>query len=284
MFDTTVDRGLDYNVVAHNIQRDGKNIITKSWYGFLTKHSWSILANVILVYFPALLSFISWRMDPHDPTLTALAILLIGVSVCYGLFHVFQTSGWSTRRIMSPLLHLIQSECIVICEGKTSRIPTVDLVVGDLVMLSVGNKVPADMRLVETSDDLRFDRSVLTGESEEIEGIVESHGTTFLKAPNIVLMEKHITNGCAKGVVVLTGDRTANGHISKLKNRTVEKPAVIENEILVLVLISTLLLVALAISVVIVRLARLQDDTDDFSTTFQKIFNDCLRCQNMENN
>ena len=53
------------------------------------------------------------------------------------------------------------------------RIPASDLVLGDIVTITLGNKVPADIRLLDMSSDLRFDRSILTGESNAISGSVD---------------------------------------------------------------------------------------------------------------
>lgn len=65
---------------------------------------------------------------------------------------------------MSSIKTLIADEATVIRDGKQQTIPASDVVVGDLVVLSMGNRVPADIRLVNVSSDLKFDRSLLTGE------------------------------------------------------------------------------------------------------------------------
>ena len=52
----------------------------------------------------------------------------------------------------------------MIRDGKHQTVPARDLVVGDVVTLSMGDRVPADLRLVQISSDVRFDRSLLTGE------------------------------------------------------------------------------------------------------------------------
>ncbi|KAG6862585.1 hypothetical protein C0993_002521, partial [Termitomyces sp. T159_Od127] len=165
---------------------------------------------------------------------------------------------------MNSILDLIPSECVVVREGKTSKIAAADLAVGDVVMLHVGNKVPADMRIIETSGDVRFDRAVLTGESEEIEGHIDSLGETFLEAPNVALMGTHVTNGHAKGVVVLTGGRTVMGRISKLTTTTKVKPTLIQQEITRFVRLIIILTVILALSILIVWLAWLHRDHKPF--------------------
>ncbi|KAG6869423.1 hypothetical protein C0995_003189, partial [Termitomyces sp. Mi166 len=154
MFGTTADHGLDNVVAARNIQRDGKNTIAKK----KPKYLWKLISYLFggfcsILWVAVIIFFICWQplSTPPSPTNLALAILIIGVILSQASFSAFQ--DWSTSRIMNSILDLIPSECVVIREGKASKMPAADLAVGDVVMLSVGNKVPADMRLIETSDD-----------------------------------------------------------------------------------------------------------------------------------
>lgn len=65
---------------------------------------------------------------------------------------------------MKSIKSLVAEEATVIRDGKRQTVPATDVVIGDLVMLSMGDRVPADLRLVDSSVDLKFDRSLLTGE------------------------------------------------------------------------------------------------------------------------
>ncbi|KAG5339411.1 hypothetical protein C0989_004342 [Termitomyces sp. Mn162] len=278
MFGTTADRGIENIVAARNIQRDGKNTIAKA----KPKYIWKLITYLFggfcsILWVAVIVFFICWQplSNPPSPTNLALAIVIIGVILSQASFSAFQ--DWSTGRIMNSILDLIPSECVAIREGKTSRIPAADLAVGDVVILSVGNKVPADIRLIETSDDLRFDRAVLTGESEEVGGHVDSLGETFLEAPNIALMGTHVTNGHAKGVVVLTGGRTVMGRISRLTNKTKVKPTLIQQEIWRFVRIIILLTILLGLSIVIIWLAWLHRDHKPFLTVVAML-NDVMGC------
>lgn len=71
---------------------------------------------------------------------------------------------WNANRIMKSIRSLIAHEAAVIREGSQQLIPANDIVVGDIAVLSTGDRVPADLRIVQMSSDLRFDRSLLTGE------------------------------------------------------------------------------------------------------------------------
>lgn len=65
---------------------------------------------------------------------------------------------------MKSIKSLIAEEASVVRDGKEVILPATDIVVGDVVILGPGDRVPADLRIVQASSDLRFDRSLLTGE------------------------------------------------------------------------------------------------------------------------
>ena len=65
---------------------------------------------------------------------------------------------------MKSIKSLIANEAAVIRDGNQQMIQASDILVGDVVVLNVGDRVPADMRIVQASSDIRFDRSLLTGE------------------------------------------------------------------------------------------------------------------------
>jgi len=65
---------------------------------------------------------------------------------------------------MKSINSLTAEEAVVIRDGEHQIVPAANIVVGDLILLSMGDRVPADMRIVQVSSDLKFDRSLLTGE------------------------------------------------------------------------------------------------------------------------
>lgn len=65
---------------------------------------------------------------------------------------------------MKSIKSLIAEEACVIRDGQQVLLPATEIVVGDVVLLGPGDRVPADLRIVQASPDLRFDRSLLTGE------------------------------------------------------------------------------------------------------------------------
>jgi magnesium-transporting ATPase (P-type) len=100
------------------------------------------------------------RFFPLDSlTGNAAQLLVIIVSSTF-----YALVDWHASRIMNSIKTLIAEEATVLRDGKQHILSARDLVVGDVVLLSMGDRVPADLRLVEVSSDVKFDRSLLTGE------------------------------------------------------------------------------------------------------------------------
>ncbi|KAG0292491.1 hypothetical protein BGZ96_004077 [Linnemannia gamsii] len=176
--------------------------------------------------------FVCWQpvLQPDlIPTNLALALLVIFVIFLQASFSAFQ--DYSTAKVMSSIMDMIPADCMVIRDGQLIKVPASTLVVGDRVSLSLGNKVPADLRLVQSSNDTRFDRAVLTGESEAIEGATHYTDENFLESKNIAFMGTHVVQGSCVGVVVLKGNDTLMGRINMLTTGRKEKVTIIQQEI-----------------------------------------------------
>jgi sodium/potassium-transporting ATPase subunit alpha len=76
---------------------------------------------------------------------------------------------------------MLPSEVTVLRDGNWHAVPASALVPGDIVQIRAGNKIPADLRLAEVSSDLKFNRSILTGESNAIKGSINSTTDNFLE-------------------------------------------------------------------------------------------------------
>ena len=113
-----------------------------------------------------------------------------------------------TRRAFPPLN---------LSSVSDSDLNTADLV-GDIVYVNLGNKCPADFRLLQCSGDLKFDRSVLTGESLPISATTECTDPNFMESRNIGMQGTHVVSGNGVGLVIQTGDSTVFGRIAKLSS------------------------------------------------------------------
>lgn len=124
----------------------------------------------------------------------------------------------SSSQIMASITGMIPAESLVLREGQQQRVPATDLVVGDVIYLSLGNKCPADFRILECSGDFKLDRSVLTGESEPVAATVENTDSNFMESRNIGMQGTHVVSGNGVGLVIQTGDNTVFGRIAKLSS------------------------------------------------------------------
>jgi len=119
---------------------------------------------------------------------------------------------------MASITGMIPAESLVLRESQQKRIPAADLVVGDIIYVTLGNKIPADFRIIHCSGDLKFDRSILTGESQPIAATTECTDRNFMESRNIGMQGTHVVSGNGMGVVIQTGDNTVFGRIAKLSS------------------------------------------------------------------
>ena len=135
---------------------------------------------------------------------------------------------------------MMPSDATVIRNGVECKVPVSDIVVGDVVLLTNGAKVPADVRIIE-SHDLKFDRSMLTGESEAIDGSPNCTDQNYNESKNVAFMATLITNGNGKAIVTLTGVNTMIGSIADLTSGAKEKKTTLQKEITRFVIIIAVL-------------------------------------------
>ncbi|MGM0656752.1 MAG: cation-transporting P-type ATPase [Thermodesulfobacteriota bacterium] len=120
-------------------------------------------------------------------------------------------------KAIEALSHAMTSEAIVIRNGEKKRIASEHLVPGDLVLLQSGDKVPADLRLIQTRE-LQIDESALTGESVPVqkdESMLEED-LVIGDRRNMAYSSTLVTFGSGRGLVVATGDNTEIGRINQL--------------------------------------------------------------------
>lgn len=278
-FNVSLERGLSRDIALKRLERDGKNVLphprenqVRKILGYVFGGFCSVLWIGVIIF------FICWRPlgDPNPaPYNLGLAILVLIVILLQASFSCFQ--DWSTKRTMQSILDLLPSDALVMRDGDWTKVPSTDLVAGDIVKISIGNKVPADIRLLETSGDVRFDRSMLTGEGEEVEGAVSATDRNFLETRNIAAMGTSVTNGHAVGVVVLIGGNTVMGRIAKATAGVKSKPTMIQKEISRFVRIIVGLTVCLACLILFTWVGWLRVQHPDFMNVVAML-NDVMGC------
>ncbi|KZV90337.1 aminophospholipid-transporting P-type ATPase [Exidia glandulosa HHB12029] len=144
-----------------------------------------------------------------------LGAILIAVALLNAFIEWYQVQ--KSEAILASFLAMIPPSCHVMRDGTLTSIPAADLVSGDVVLIRMGNKTPADLVLVSATD-LKVDNSSLTGESEPQERRPLPNGARVrvVEAENLVFNSTLVVSGEAYGVVVRTGDHTLIGQIAAL--------------------------------------------------------------------
>lgn len=141
------------------------------------------------------------------------AFVIMGVLSFNAILGTVQE--WRTHLLMERLRTFAQTDCVVIRDGKRSVIPDNELVVGDIIIVQAGQRVPADARLIEVHG-LQVDEAILTGESGIIYKKVESVDEKALVADQTSMLFKgsYILAGSAHAVVVAVGLQTELGKLA----------------------------------------------------------------------
>jgi sodium/potassium-transporting ATPase subunit alpha len=271
-------QGLSASAANTRLQRDGKNFISKHRENYLKKVFFYVFGGFCSVLWAGVvIFFICWRPLSNPPSVTnlALAVLVLIVISLQAAFSAFQ--DWSTKRVMNSILDLLPSEALVLREGQLVKLPATDLVAGDIVHISIGNKVPADMRILQSSGDVRFERAILTGESDEVEGAIDSTDQNFLETRNIALMGTSVTNGNAVGVVVLTGSRSVMGRIANITAGVKQTATLIQREISRFVIIIVIMTIILATLILVTWAGWLRVDHYAYMNVVAML-NDVMGC------
>ncbi len=146
--------------------------------------------------------------------------IILGIVIMNALFGVFQER--KSEKAIESLKNMTEPETLVVREGKVLKIKTNDLVHGDVVLLNSGCIVPADLRLIETSN-LKINEAALTGESEPVEknaNAIYSAETNLAERKNMAYSSSIVENGHGKGIVVGLGKETEIGKIAESLKET----------------------------------------------------------------
>ncbi|KAJ7499936.1 hypothetical protein FB451DRAFT_1385591 [Mycena latifolia] len=261
-------RGLDATIAARRLAKDGKNVISRPPSNLARKIFFYIFGGFgSLLFVASTICFIAWRPlgdpNPSIPNLALAVVLLVVIAIQAG-FNAWQ--DYSTSHVMASIAGLLPTEILVTRDGEKFKLPAADLILGDIVSITLGSKVPADLRLLEVSSDLRFDRSILTGESTDVAATVDCTDKNFMESRNIALQGTLCTSGSGVGIAVGLGDGTVFGRIAVQASR--ERPActTLEVEILRLVLIIGGLAFDVAAFIVVLWAVWLRRDYPGFIT------------------
>jgi P-type Ca2+ transporter type 2C len=218
-------QGLTAAEAAERLARHGSNVFRSA----PAVSAWSVLFSqfrsviVLLLVVAAALAVVTGE------ALDGVAIVVVLIlNVALGFFTELRAS-----RAMEALLRLEVSHATVIRGGQTSTIDARDLVPGDLIEIEAGQTVPADARLLSSSE-LRVMEGSLTGESVPVDkeaGAVVSGETPLSDRRTMIYKTTSVGAGRARAVVVATGMQTEVGRIGRLVEGVARKPTPLEQRL-----------------------------------------------------
>ena len=222
------EKGLTSKQAEINIKKFGLNETKKAkpkkWYNYLLQ---SLLTpfNCILIGISIILIYtdIYLAIEPSYANIIVIAILVTAST----LLDFFES--YRSNKAAEKLREIVETTTTVIRDNKEINIPVKNVTLGDIVLLSAGSIIPADLRIIE-SKDLYVGQASLTGESDNIKKTVELENNqeeldSISDFDNICFMGTNIVSGSAKGVVIKVGDSTYFGKIANTVTSGKEKTA-----------------------------------------------------------
>ena len=207
----TRETGLTEEDVAHRFKTVGPNILQRVKKKYLLYDFLQNLTNLfaILLWLGGILAFIA-----DMPELGWAIFLVIIINAFFSFWQEYKA-----ERAVEALQKLLPQKVKVIRGGTEKDIPGSELVPGDIILLSEGDNIPADGRLIE-ADDMRVDNSPLTGESKPVYKMAESleNGKNFIwtEMPNLIFAGTGVLSGIGRAVVTATGMDTEIGKVAYL--------------------------------------------------------------------
>ena len=218
------ESGLSEQEASRRLQECGSNVLEETGKeGILSKYirQFRNLFSILLTI-GALLSFLGEYLEPGQGNLY-IGIALAGVVILNGTFTFVQE--YQAAKTMESFRQLLPPRAKVLREGKIREILASELVVGDIILLEEGDKVPADGRLIETNS-LKVDHSNITGEAEPQLRSLECTNSNILECRNMVFSGTLVQSGNGKAVVFGIGKNTQVGNLAILTEKisSVETP------------------------------------------------------------
>lgn len=199
--------GLDAREISGRLEKYGLNDIPvrkeKSTFSLLLSQVKDYLVIALIVA-----SIVSFFTGGITEALTILVIVVLNIVVGFVQEH-------KSEKSLQKLIQYIKYEAKVLRNGELMQVDTTYIVPGDIVVLETGDRVPADLRLIEV-DDLEIDESIVTGESLPVEKSTPEIKITSLapqKRVNTAFMGTLVVGGKGKGIVIRTGMKSTFGDV-----------------------------------------------------------------------
>lgn len=210
------ETGISTEEAEEKIKKLGPNEIRqakpKKWYNYFCE-SLVTPFNCILIGIALILTYTDVIL-PETPSYANIIVIAILV-IASTLLDFFEE--YRSNKAAEKLKKMVATKTTVIRNGQKIDIPIKEVVIGDIVILSAGSMIPADLRVIEAKD-LYVGQSSLTGESDSVKKTIELENKEEIDNisdfDNICFMGTNVISGSAKGIVIKTADSTYFGKIA----------------------------------------------------------------------
>lgn len=227
-------QGLVSDQVEENRDLYGENVITKGTEDSIFKKIYESIINpfTVILLVIALVSMVTnvWLAKPgeEDPTTSIIIVVLVLISGGIRFIQELRSD-----KAASNLSRMIVNTATVVRDGAEQELSIDQLVVGDIIKLSAGDMIPADVVLLD-SRDFFVQESGLTGESDAVEKVCLDKAQAeltdnLLEADSLAFMGTNVISGRATALVLVVGDDTMMGAIEQTLN-TYDEPTSFEKE------------------------------------------------------
>lgn len=218
-------QGLDIIEAKDRLIKNGKNEISKQKERTILKIFREQFLSPIIFILIAAAIFSLITKSYSDSIFIFLVIIINSIIGTY--------QEWNSEKSAEKLQEMIKLKVKVLRQGKQIEIDSDEVVIGDIINLESGDKVAADIRLIETNN-LSIDESILTGESitKNKDEKINKKGTIISERSNIAYAGTIVTNGRGKGIVIKVGKDTEFGKIADkvITSEDAKSPLVIKVE------------------------------------------------------
>lgn len=231
VLDSDLRSGLSAQEATRRLERHGRNALRPT----ATAPGWRRLLSqfadplVCLLLGAVTVSFVAWILERHEPVPVDALVIAAIVLLNAALGYIQEAKAADAVTTLARMTAVTSS---VVRDGARRRIPSSELVPGDLLLLEEGDAVGADARLVQAAA-LRVNEASLTGESASVSKEVEKlqHLAPLADRTSMVFKGTAVTQGSGLALVTATGMRTEMGRVAAMLDATQEEPTPLQREV-----------------------------------------------------
>lgn len=206
--DTNTDEGLTRDEAKARLDKEGKNKLDEVKKESTLKKIIKQF-NDVIIYVLIAATIITFLINQYIDSAVIGTVVIVNALIGY-----LQEN--KAEKALDSIRNMLSAEATVKRDGERIEINAEDIVKGDIVYLFPGDRVPADLRIIDT-DNLKMEEAALTGESDSVEKQIEAlpADTVLADRINMAFSSTSVTSGTGVGIVVETGNDTEIGKINE---------------------------------------------------------------------